>query len=153
MPALGFARVHVGEMHFDEGQLDRGERVANRETGMRVRAGIDHDAGNASPQCVNCIDQLPLAVVLREFQLRAELFRYAPQRTLNVGERLAAVQSRLASAEEIQVRTIEDRDLHVFFSPFNQLLNCAMSSLPRCAAADVGSLGFAAESFMSSAKN
>ena len=152
--ALGLARVDVREVHLDERQLDRRQRVANGEARVRVRAGVDHDAVDLAAQCVDRVDELALAVVLRELQLRAELRRDSAQRALDVGERLAAVQRRLASAEQIQIRAVEDGDLHVFFSPLSQLLNCAMSSPAPCAADDVASApGFGAASFMSSAKN
>ena len=91
-------------------------------------------------QRVNRVDQLALAVVLRELELDAELRRDGAQRSLDVGERRVSVQRRLARAEQIQVRAVEDGDPHVFFSPLSQALNCAMSSLDR----DGGSFGWPA---------
>src|SRR6185503_3172128 len=38
------ARVNVGEVNLDEGDGDRRERVPNRQTGVSVRTGIDHDS-------------------------------------------------------------------------------------------------------------
>ena len=153
MPPLGLARVDVRHVHLDERHLDRRQRVADREAAVRVRTRVDHDAIDCAAQRVNRVDQLALAVVLRELQLDAELLRDGSQRSLDVGERLAAVQRRLARAKQIQIRAVEDGDLHVFFSPLSQLLNCAMSSVP-WPADDFGSApGLGAASLMSSAKN
>ena len=73
------------------GSSTRRQRVADCQTAVRVCAGVDHHAVDLSTQAVNCIDQLPLAVVLRELHVRAELLRHGSQRSLNVGKRLAAV--------------------------------------------------------------
>jgi xanthine/CO dehydrogenase XdhC/CoxF family maturation factor len=54
--------------------------------------------------------------------------REARDALLDVRERLAAVDRRLTRSEEVEIRTVEDGDSHVFFSPLNQALNCAMSS-------------------------
>ena len=60
-------------MHLDERDVDRRERVANREARVAVRAGVDHDAAIRAAQTMNCVDQLAFTVVLREFNNRSEL--------------------------------------------------------------------------------
>ena len=126
-----------------------------REARVRVRAGVDDDAVHAAAQRVDGVDQLALAVVLRE------LARSTPS---SARHRRAASCSTSASvsrpysagsrvAEQIEVRSVEDGDSHVFFSPLSQALNCAMSSVasgdPGAASADDCSAGSA----ISSAKN
>ena len=39
------ARVHVRQVHFDERDRDRRQRVAQRDAGMRERARVDQDEG------------------------------------------------------------------------------------------------------------
>src|SRR5579862_249441 len=60
--ALGFTRIHICHVHLDERRGDRGERVANREARVRVRAGVDDHAVDLAAQPLNRVDELPLAV-------------------------------------------------------------------------------------------
>src|SRR6185503_10218239 len=48
-----------------------------------------------------------------ELEVGAKLFRDAAQRLLDVGERLASVERRLACSEQVQIRPVENGDLHV----------------------------------------
>ena len=60
-----FARMHVGQMHFDERNLHRGQCVAQGDAGMRERAGIDQDdRGAIFAGGVDAVDQLVLGVGL-----------------------------------------------------------------------------------------
>src|SRR5262245_61383500 len=97
---------------------------------MGVCAGIDHNAVDGAAQRVDAVDHLPLAIMLREPQLRADLGRDGAEGAFDVVERFSSVESWFARAQEIQIRSIDDRDSHVFFSPLSQVLNCAMSSAP-----------------------
>ena len=56
-----------------------------------------------------------------------------PSDCLDVGERGAAVTLRLANAEQVEIRTVEDGDPHRCFNPCSQELNCSMSSALRSA--------------------
>src|SRR5262249_21618344 len=129
-----------------ERHRDGRQRVAYREARVRVRAGVDHYAIHLASQAMNGVDDLAFAIVLREADLRADLVADRTQRPLDVRERLASIQRRLARAEEIEIGPVDDRDLHVFFRPLSQLLNCAMSSpgappLPELAAGSVPLFG------------
>ena len=42
----------------------------------------------------------------------------------DVSQIFRTINGRLAHAEQIEVRTIDDRDPHVFFNPTSQALNC-----------------------------
>ena len=44
VPPLGLAREDVREMQLDEGNLGRGERIANGKARVRVGAGVDQRA-------------------------------------------------------------------------------------------------------------
>jgi len=130
MTPFGFASVHVRHVNFDEWNRDGAQRIANRETAVRIGAGVDDDAVDFAAQRVYDIDQLAFSAVLRKPYLSTELARNRRQRSLDVRERLPAVKLRFTRAEEIQVRAIDDRDPHVFFNPLSHALNCAMSSVP-----------------------
>src|SRR5689334_8539334 len=103
---LGLARVNVRHVDLDERNRDGRQRIANRQARVRIRAGVDDDAVDAAAQRLNRVDQLSLAVMLSELQLDTDLPCYRPQRTLDVVERLVAVQRRFARPEQIQVRAV-----------------------------------------------
>jgi hypothetical protein len=55
---------------------------------------------------VQHVDQLAFVVRLEEHQLHLQLLRQLFQLRLHVGERHAAVDVRLAAAEQVQVRAV-----------------------------------------------
>src|SRR4029079_497258 len=132
MTTLGLTGIDIRQMHFDEWHRDLRQRIAQRDARVGVRPGVDDHAVDLAAPPVQRVDHFAFAIVLRELHLCSQLGRHRGKRTLDVVQRLAAVQCRLASAEEIQVRAIEDGDPHVFFSPLSHALNCAISSLGRC---------------------
>src|SRR3954469_18607762 len=79
---------------------------------MGIGACIDDGAIRFPAQGVNSVDDLPFSIVLQELQLDLQLGGHAAQRSLDVGERLATVDLRFANAEEIEVRPVDDRNLH-----------------------------------------
>src|SRR5215203_5169807 len=79
------------------------------------------------------VDQLSFAVVLRAFELDAELLRHLAKPTFHVREAGVAIAFRLTNAEQVEIGTVEDGDPHRCFSPCNQELNCSMSSSLRSA--------------------
>src|SRR6186997_3032429 len=85
---LRLTRVDVRKMDFDEGDLYARQRIADGETGVAVRACVHERAISATTQRLHGIDDLALAVVLRERQLDPKLSRDAQEVFLDVGERL-----------------------------------------------------------------
>jgi hypothetical protein len=64
------ARVHVGQVHFDEGDRHRGQRVAQGNAGMGERAGVEQDQrGLVVAGLLDAADQLVLGVGLEPGQL------------------------------------------------------------------------------------
>ena len=76
---------------------------------------------------VNAVDELAFAVVLRELELDAELTGHHAKPLLDVRERVAAVDLRLARAEQIEVRPVEHGDPHYFLSWSSHVLNSSIS--------------------------
>lgn len=70
MPPERLASMDVGEMHFDEGDGDGGEGVAQRYAGMGEAARVDEDGRDALlAGTLHPVDQLPLVVALEAFDL------------------------------------------------------------------------------------
>jgi len=95
--AKALAPVHVGQVYFDERNGHGGQCVAQRDAGMRQRAGVDDDELRAVEPCrVQPIDQTALVVALEGLQRDPESGRDLGQLALDVGE-CAVAGSRLPS--------------------------------------------------------
>src|SRR5690349_20235356 len=73
MASLRLSGVHVRDVHFDERDRDSGERVANGETRVAVRARVHDGTGDAASQTVNEFYELTLAIALHELDAGTDL--------------------------------------------------------------------------------
>ena len=95
MMAEGFARMDVGEMHLGDGERrDRAHRVVDGDRGVAVGAGIDDDAGRLLAGLLDPVDEVALMVRLPEIDRKPEPGAGLLAIGLDVGERLAAIDSR-----------------------------------------------------------
>src|SRR5688500_7052197 len=127
MPPLRLAREDVRQVHLDERHINGGERVANGETRVRVRPGVDQCAICLSTHGVDSVDQLALAVVLSELHFGANFPSDHAEPFLDVAERCATVDFGLARAEQIEARPIQHGDAHYFLSWSSHVLNSSIS--------------------------
>src|SRR5207302_366621 len=99
-----------------------------RDARVRVRARVHEHAVGVAGERVHGVDELTLAVVLhathRDAQLRADF----GEARLHVDERRAPVAVWLAATQQVQVRAVEDDDLHESRSPLSHALKSARSS-------------------------
>jgi hypothetical protein len=79
-------------------------------TEVCIGRGVDDDRGRLVPRLVDAIHDRALVVRLVEGDREPELVRQRPAVPLHVGQGLVAVDLRLAQAEKIEVRTVEDED-------------------------------------------
>src|SRR2546430_5735884 len=75
VPALGLTREDVRDVHLHEWQRDAGERVSQRQAGMRVRAGIDQGTLDATAHRMDAVDQRAFPILLGELELDLQLLR------------------------------------------------------------------------------
>jgi hypothetical protein len=111
LPEL-LARVDVREVHLDHRQLARDQRVAQRHTRVCQPAGVDDDRAVRAARRLDAVDQLALVVGLERLHGRAALGRQLAQARVDLGQGGAAVDLRLALAEQVQIRAVQDQDLH-----------------------------------------
>src|ERR1700722_865273 len=80
---------------------------------------VDDDPGRALAGAVNPVDDLVFAIALMEFDREPKLLADAAAVRCDVGQRLAAIDFRLALAEEIEIRAVQDNDdrIHAIFPP------------------------------------
>src|SRR5207247_2451011 len=71
------------------------------------RAGIDHDAGRTRTFFLQEVDDVALAVALKEARLEAQRARFLAHGPVQILERSSAVDVRLALAEQIEVGSVD----------------------------------------------
>lgn len=109
--AEAFTPVRIGKMHFDESQGHRSQRIAQCNARMRKRAGVDDDElGAVGARDVDTVDQRTFVIGLEECELRAFFLRERSQLALNIRQRLAAINGRLARPEQIQIRAVQNQN-------------------------------------------
>src|SRR6266508_3808195 len=106
-----FAREDVADVDLDQRNLDRGDRVADRDRGVGVAGRVEHDAGGLlGAGFVDPVAQLALVVRLAKHHREAVALCRLAAEPLHVLQSRAAVGLRLARAEQIKVGAIEDVD-------------------------------------------
>ena len=106
-----FAGVYVGDVDLDARDIDSGEGIAQRDTGMRERGGVDNNELGAISLCLmHRLDQLLLAVALQTGDFGAGALRLGLQAMVDFIKSFRAIDFRLASAEQIQIWAVQYED-------------------------------------------
>ncbi len=109
--AEGFAPVDVGQVNFDEAQRDSSQCVAQSNTCMRKSAGVDDDeVRSIGARQMNTIDQSTFVVGLEKSKLRAFALGYWSQLSFDIRQRAAAIDSRLARAQQVQIGSVQNEN-------------------------------------------
>jgi len=124
MSSLRLARVDVRDVYLHKWHSHTRERVSDGQTRMAVGPSVHHRTLDAAAQRMNVLHQLPFAVPLNELERSTELARDVMQPTFDFSQSFRSIDRRLAHAEQVEIRTIDDRDPHDFFKPSSQALNC-----------------------------
>src|SRR5688572_6127545 len=107
MPSLRFTRKNVRQVHLDIGNGDCGQRVPDRQAGVRIRAGVDNDAVRVPAQPLYFVGERALMVRLGERDLDAQFARHGTQPRLDVSERRGSVDLGFSRTERSEEHTSE----------------------------------------------
>src|SRR5277367_487710 len=77
---------------------------------MGEGGGIDDDAGGALASAMNPVDDLVFAIALMKLDRKPKLTADTAAVRFDVGQRLAAIDLRLAHAEQVEIRAVQDHD-------------------------------------------
>ena len=103
------ACVNVADVDFDHRGADARHCVTNGDAVMTQGAGDDDDRLRTGPMHLNRVDELAFMIRLQSDDLgrriRSGSLRFQPGD--NVGQGRAAVDSRFAGSEQIQIWTVE----------------------------------------------
>ena len=99
-----FAGVYVGNVHFDAWNIDPGQRIAQRHTGMGKGRRIDNDElGAIGARLMNRLDHFLLAVALQAGQACPRALGFGLQAMVNLVQRFRTVDLGLAGTPPIEV--------------------------------------------------
>src|SRR5690606_32480202 len=113
LPPLDFAPEHVGEVDLDEGDAHGEQGVAKRQTRVAVRGRVYERRVGPAAQRLHRVDELTLVVALTPVdQVQAGRRGLGANETLELVKRGPAVQLRFSIAQQIEIRTVQDRDAH-----------------------------------------
>src|SRR5512141_265386 len=94
-------------MHLDNGMIEGIQRVQDCDGRMRKGARIDGDAARGLARCVDPVDDFVLAVALMEVDLQLQFFSQRAAIALDIGQRFAPVNFRLAFAEQVEIWSVQ----------------------------------------------
>src|SRR4051794_12958966 len=104
--------VDVGQVHLDDRDRERLERIMDRPRVVRPGGGIDDDRVDGVVRVVAPLDELALVVRLAAQDGELELPRPLVDPALELGDRQPSVQPRVAAAEDVQIDAVEDEHPH-----------------------------------------
>ncbi|MNY10504.1 hypothetical protein D3C86_1434890 [compost metagenome] len=109
-----FAAMHVRQMYFHERDRHAGQGIAQRHAGVRIGRRVDEDEVHPLAACrLDTIHQRPFMVGLERIKIQASRGGAFCQRIVDIGERRVPVRLRLARAQQIEVRSMQDQHLPV----------------------------------------
>src|SRR5271163_2771388 len=107
--AKRFTGVNVADVHLDDRRLYDAERVKNCNRRVAISSWIDDQSRHSLGACLlNPADDLALVIGLAKFHFQPVTLRRRAAKLFDVGERRAAVNLRLARAEQIEIGSVED---------------------------------------------
>jgi hypothetical protein len=101
-----FAASQIGEMHFDGRNLDGGDGISQRHTGVGIGTGIDDQRIDAPHRPLNGIDKASFMVGLQDFELDMVLSSKLLQAMVDVLKGDNPIHLGFSAAEQVQVRTM-----------------------------------------------
>ena len=99
-------------MHFHCREPHSPQGVQEGDAGMGIGTGIDDDAVLFSISLLDGIHQVSLMVGLVQGDFDSQLFRVLPDHPAEVRIGGGAVDPGFTDTQHIQVRTVDDKDIH-----------------------------------------
>ncbi len=96
----GFPRVDIGQMHFDERDRHRSQRVAQGDAGMGVAARVDDNESHSfTSGSLDAVDQVTLMIALEGYQVDRSRLGLAGKGCVDVRQRFVPVDFRLPQTQ------------------------------------------------------
>src|SRR5947207_3356131 len=106
---LGIRFAGIADVHLDDRKLHGENGVEYSNRCRRVTGRIEHDArGFLLRRLLNPVDDLALMVRLAKLERQPEAFGSVAAQLLDIAKVRAPIRLRLAGAEQVEVRAVED---------------------------------------------
>lgn len=102
--------VHIAHMQLNERDPHAEQRIANRNGGMRIRAGVDHDAVDIAAGGLDAVDDCAFVVGLEGVEGAVVGCGEGCAGRLDVCEGGAAVDVGFAGAQEVEIGAVDEED-------------------------------------------
>ena len=101
----------IGEVNLHHRQTHPGEAVSQGDAGMGESGRIDEDSLDLSGGILQVIQDFPLVVGLEEIQLDTQLPGHLPELSVDLFQRVCAVDVGLPLTQQAKVGSVDDGDL------------------------------------------
>ena len=104
------AAENIRKVDLDDRNVDHPQGIEQRHGSVGVGAGVDDQSGSPSARTLHPVDQLGLAVGLKELDGQTDRIGAPPYRGFDVGQRLGAIDIGFPATQEVQVGPVEDQN-------------------------------------------
>jgi len=102
-----FPGKYIAQVDFYKGNADSQQCIANRNAGMSECAWIEQNKIYCVDLCLlHPINDLVFSVALETAEVVTQVFGHRCQPVLDVGQTSFAIDTRLARAKQVEIRTI-----------------------------------------------
>lgn len=95
-------------MDFDDGLFDCQQRIVDGDRGMSIGAGIEDDPIGFGPCLMQPVNDITLMITLVKDKFEVTTARMRKQHRFQLRQGGMAVSFRLAHAQEIEIRTVQN---------------------------------------------
>ena len=97
------------------GSLESASASLRGDSVVGQRPCVDYDTIGVLSLCLDAVHDCALVIGLKELDQHVQVLRLLLDEVFDVGESLDAVVSRLALAEVVQVRAVNNQYFHILF--------------------------------------
>lgn len=98
--------VNIGDMHLDNGCLQRADAVVQSHRSMCIGTCVEHDTVVCKAHLLHLVDQLTLHIALEILDVHVRIALPQLREVLLEGRR--AVDTLFTGSQQVEIRTIND---------------------------------------------
>src|SRR5687768_5394333 len=96
-------------MHFDGGNTDRRQSVAQANRGMSQTSGVDDNTVVLARSLMNPVDNIAFMIRLKRSNRKPQTPSFLQDQFVEFQKRLLTINMRLPPAQHIQIRPVNDQ--------------------------------------------
>ena len=100
--------MHVGDVHFDEGNSNAEKRISERDAGVGQSTGVDkYGCDSLTLGEMNTLNDAVFSVALEEVKLMTRRLSQSREADIDIFERVRSVDFRLTRAQQIEIGSVK----------------------------------------------